>query len=161
MEQVIYTASTLQAFSKNIVMLIVVLGLAIFAIVMAKRKFEPILVRIWLGFCGVVMIASAIFFFSINLRDLQTGPHQFTFIPQEKKVETHTNKNRKSYVYVVQPDPLKPTSFAVPKPVYDQISLDGCYRFTFYGRASWIVPIDEITEIRQLDPQRCADGADR
>ena len=158
MEQVIYTASTLQAFGKNIVMIIVIFGLAVFAIVMAKRKSQPMLVRVWLGFCAVVMLGAAIFFFWVNLRDVQAGPHQFTFIPREKEVETRTNKNRKTYVYVVRPDPLRPTYFAVPKPVYDQISLDGCYRFTFYGRASWLSPIDEITEIRQLERQQCPGG---
>jgi 4-amino-4-deoxy-L-arabinose transferase-like glycosyltransferase len=159
MEQVIYTASTLQAFGKNIVMLLIIWGLAVFAIVMTKNKSHPLLVRVWLGFCAVVMIATALFLATVSVRDIQAGPRQFTFIPQEKEVETHTNKGHKSYVYVVRPDQLQPTHFAVPKSVYDQISLDGCYRFTFYGQASWIVPIEEITEIRQLERQQCPGGS--
>jgi hypothetical protein len=159
MEQVIYTASPLRAFSEDIVTAAAAFVFTAILVALSRNKASSILRRVCFGACAIGLLGVCIITVAIALSDVKGGPHQIIVTAGSKKAERHTTKTSESYAYLVRADAGAPTTFYVSKTAYDQIALGGCYQFTYYGEL--INPTRLITEIRQLEPQRCAASADR
>lgn len=157
MDHVIYTASLLRAFRPAMVLATTAFLFGIVLVLLTRDKTDTRLARIGVRVLAILFLGVGSIETAILVSDVMAGPHHLIFTAGSKKVTTSQTKNRETHTYIVRPDRPLLATFSVPERLYDQIVLDGCYHFTYYGDVyEGLTPIESITEIRQLDPQRCA-----
>lgn len=140
MENVIYSASPLRAFSGGILVIAFLFLLggvgALWAIF--KRKEKP-LPRIAMGCSSLVLLAASIGV-AINLfLTFQTGDKVATVHINERNiVESNCGDNGNTCTsYVLESNAgTKLYDFTVTEEAYDKVEVDSCYQFTYYpGRS--------------------------
>jgi hypothetical protein len=136
MDNVIYTASPLRAFSGLIFMTLFffVLGLVgAFTGILGRR--DHILKRLGAGCAGLVLLLSGVVLVITTYRSYQTGERS-VFLRVEEKNEVVRNCDSpgstcRDYVVEGNTDRVYYT-FGVGKDVWDRIEVNGCYQFTYY-----------------------------
>ncbi|KXK11662.1 MAG: hypothetical protein UZ14_CFX002002704 [Chloroflexi bacterium OLB14] len=145
MDTVIYTASPLQAFLINIIVigfLFVVGGggiaLAVFRTKSRKNKTQENIERIGLGCASVVLLLAGALTSFVSANTFLTGDEMVTVMVDDKQiVESNcgTKKNRfrtcTSYVVETYSD-QNYIDFTVTQKTWEQIEPGSCYQFTYY-----------------------------
>ncbi len=145
MDTVVYTASPLQAFLINIIVigfLFVVGGggiaLAAFRTKSRKNKTQENIERIGLGCASVVLLIAGALTSFVSVNTFLTGDKMITVMVDDKQIiesNCGTKKNRfrtcTSYVIETHAD-QKYIDFTVPQDVWEKIQANVCYQFTYY-----------------------------
>jgi hypothetical protein len=147
MDNLIYSASPLQAFLINIITIAFFFllggGGVILALLRTKsrnkqKKAQENIERIGLGCASIILLMAGVLTTFVSFNTFMTGDITVTVIADEKRIVERncgTNKNRfrtcTSYVIETHAQ-QKYYDFTVTKEVWGKIEPNACYQFTYY-----------------------------
>lgn len=140
MENLIYSASPLRAFSGGIFLIIFLFVLGCVAILWAlfKRREKP-LPRIAMGCSSLVLLLASVGLAINFMFTLQSGDKTVVVQVNEKDiVESRCGDNGGTCTrYVIESNAgIKLYDFSVAKDAYGKIEVESCYQFTYYPARS-------------------------
>lgn len=168
MNHVLYSATLIQAFARDVGLFAILLGLETSILWFLRHGDDQLvattgspacvarITRYWLLFSVVVIGLAIMVSLLMGIDTYRAGPQAMIFVPQKKEVAPRAStKGPPAITHLVRPVIHQPVFFEVSPEAYEQIALDRCYRFVYYGRPSWTQAIFRMMEIRELPIQSC------
>jgi len=139
MDNVIYSATPLRAFSGGFIVIAFLLGLGVIGALWTvfKRKERPI-ARVGMGFASIILILAGIGVTISLIRTIRSGDKTVTIRVEEKKVvESNCNDGGTCTSYLLETKAgTKSYDFIVAKSAWDKAQVEVCYQVTYYPSQS-------------------------
>jgi hypothetical protein len=137
-ENLIYSASPLRAFSGGIFLIAFLFGLGLFGAISAifNRK-ERVLMRVGMGCAGIILLLAGVGSTIATYLTWQNGDRTVLVQVDEKNEVTSNCNGTQCTDYVLETsDGQKYYVFGVGKDVWDKVEVNACYQFTYYPAQS-------------------------
>ena len=139
MDNIIYSASPIGAFSGGIFLILFLLGLGIFGAFWAIfRRREQRLTRLAMGFVSIVLLVAGIGLIMAMVLQWRAGARSAEVLVNNKRVvESNCDNGGVCTSYVIESTAgQKSYDFSVTKDAFGKIEVAACYRFTYYPQQS-------------------------